>query len=59
MKKDLVFIGMLLLVASLFYYLGLMSRQTAVETRALELNKECYNGFDIQYIVRGVKDGQQ
>jgi hypothetical protein len=62
MKKDLVLLlvlGVALVCSSIFYMLGLLSNQATIEKRALELNKECYNGFDIQYIVRGVKDGQQ
>lgn len=58
-KCILIVVGVNLLIASSFYYLGGMTRQIAVEARALEMNKECYDGFDIQYITQGIRDKQQ
>ncbi len=56
--KNLFIIGAMLVIASSFYVLGQITRQQAIEDRALTMNKECYDGFDIQFIVRGVRDGQ-
>lgn len=58
-KLILICIGTNLMVASCFYFLGGMTRQIAVESRAREMNKECYDGFDILYITEGIKDKQQ
>ena len=55
----LIVVGVNLLIASSFYYLGGMTRQMAVESRALEMNKQCYDGFDILYITEGIRDKQQ
>jgi hypothetical protein len=55
----LIVVAINLLIASTFYFLGGMVRQHAAEMRALEMNKECYDGFDILYITQGIKDKQQ
>ena len=58
MQKNILLLVLGLLIPSA-YFLGGMTRQKAVENRALEMNKSCYDGFDIEYITTGNRDKQQ
>lgn len=59
-KRVTLLLGIgILILCGVSFALGMNHIDQQVKSRALEMNKSCYDGFDIQYIVTGVKDKQQ
>jgi uncharacterized membrane protein len=53
--KNLIEAVVIVIVLYSFYFLGFSAgkkeKQTEIENRAKELNKECYTNQDIEYII--------
>jgi hypothetical protein len=55
MKPDTVILLGCILIAISGFILGEEHRQHQIENRALEMNKECYSGTDLGYIIQDIK----
>ena len=45
---------LVIITAVVFYYCGKIDNQQEIEDRALTMNKECYSGTDLGFIIKNI-----